>query len=89
MGLVEPDMEYRAHLEDKAISYEEPLIDSDEAKKVTKTQELNEKKAGMLKKDGNQILRNMLDEVDPVEAAKHHPSSTRFIIRALEIYKQT
>lgn len=31
----------------------------------------------------------MLDEIDPQEASKHHPSSTRFIIRALEIYHKT
>lgn len=31
----------------------------------------------------------MLNQVDPIEAAKHHPSSDRFIIRALEIYYKT
>lgn len=35
------------------------------------------------------FLWKMLDSVDPQEASKHHPSSTRFIIRALEIYHQT
>ena len=34
-------------------------------------------------------LWNMLHKVDPIEAAKHHPSSDRFIIRALEIYHKT
>lgn len=34
-------------------------------------------------------LWNKLNEVDPVEAARHHPSSDRFIIRALEIYHKT
>jgi tRNA dimethylallyltransferase len=29
----------------------------------------------------------MLNEIDPVEAAKNHPNSIRFIIRALEIYQ--
>lgn len=29
---------------------------------------------------------NMLHEIDPQEAAKNHPKSIRFIIRALEIY---
>ena len=28
----------------------------------------------------------MLQEIDPIEAAKNHPHSTRFIVRALEIY---
>ncbi|HMY80244.1 MAG TPA: tRNA (adenosine(37)-N6)-dimethylallyltransferase MiaA [Candidatus Absconditabacterales bacterium] len=35
------------------------------------------------------LLRRMLDKCDPKEAMKHHPSSTRFIIRALELYHQT
>lgn len=35
------------------------------------------------------LLWNKLNEVDPVEAARHHPSSDRFIIRALEIYHKT
>ncbi len=35
------------------------------------------------------ILWDTLHTIDPVEAAKHHPSSIRFIIRALEIYYQT
>lgn len=34
-------------------------------------------------------LWDMLHKIDPIEAARHHPSSTRFIIRALEIYHQT
>ena len=32
---------------------------------------------------------NLLNTFDPVEAKKHHPSSIRFIIRAIEIYEQT
>jgi tRNA dimethylallyltransferase len=43
----------------------------------------------MRNEEWEMTLWNMLYEIDPVEAAKHHPSSTRFIIRALEIYKQT
>lgn len=35
------------------------------------------------------VLWTRLMDIDPVEAARHHPSSTRFIIRALEIYQQT
>ena len=35
------------------------------------------------------ILRKMLYEVDPQEAIKHHPKSLRYIVRALEIYKQS
>lgn len=40
-------------------------------------------------KDWWSSLWDMLYGIDPQEASKHHPSSTRFIIRALEIYKQT
>lgn len=32
---------------------------------------------------------NLLNSVDPVEAQKHHPSSIRFVIRAIEIYEKT
>ncbi len=35
------------------------------------------------------ILRKRLQEIDPEEANKHHPNSTRYIIRALEIYEKT
>lgn len=35
------------------------------------------------------ILRKKLYEVDPEEAKKHHPNSTRYIIRALEIFEKT
>ena len=31
---------------------------------------------------------NMLNNIDPQESQKHHPSSLRFIIRAIEIYEQ-
>jgi tRNA dimethylallyltransferase len=34
-------------------------------------------------------LRQQLQLVDPEEAAKHHPNSTRYILRALEIYEKT
>lgn len=35
------------------------------------------------------ILRKRLNEVDPEEAAKHHPNSSRYIVRALEIFEKT
>ena len=35
------------------------------------------------------ILRKKLYEIDPEEAQKHHPNSTRYIIRALEIFEKT
>ena len=35
------------------------------------------------------ILWKMLHHVDPIEAARHHPNSTRYIVRALEIYEKT
>ena len=35
------------------------------------------------------ILRQRLHKVDPEEAAKHHPNSTRYIVRALEIFEKT
>jgi tRNA dimethylallyltransferase len=35
------------------------------------------------------ILRKKLEAIDPVEAAKHHPNSLRYIVRALEIYETT
>lgn len=35
------------------------------------------------------ILRSKLQEIDPIEAIKNHPNSTRYIIRALEIYHAT
>ncbi len=35
------------------------------------------------------ILRKKLHAIDPTEAKKHHPNSTRYIIRALEIYEKT
>lgn len=34
-------------------------------------------------------LRKRLNAIDPTEAAKHHPHSTRYITRALEIYEKT
>lgn len=35
------------------------------------------------------ILWKKLNAVDPEEAAKHHPNSSRYIVRALEIYEKT
>jgi tRNA A37 N6-isopentenylltransferase MiaA len=35
------------------------------------------------------ILWKRLMAIDPTEAQKHHPHSTRYIIRALEIYEKT
>ena len=35
------------------------------------------------------ILRKKLYQIDPEEAQKHHPNSTRYIIRALEIFEKT
>lgn len=35
------------------------------------------------------FLHAQLVHVDPDEAAKHHPNSTRFLLRALEIYQFT
>ena len=35
------------------------------------------------------ILWSMLQAQDPIEAHRHHPASTRFIIRALEIMHST
>lgn len=35
------------------------------------------------------ILRKKLFAIDPLEAKKHHPNSTRYIIRALEIFEKT
>lgn len=35
------------------------------------------------------LLRKKLYKVDPEEAKKHHPNSTRYIIRALEIFEKT
>jgi len=35
------------------------------------------------------ILYQKLQKIDPIESQKHHPHSTRYIIRALEIYHQT
>lgn len=32
------------------------------------------------------ILHRELQSIDPQEAARHHPHSVRYIIRALEIY---
>jgi len=34
-------------------------------------------------------LLDQLHLVDPEEATKHHPNSTRYILRALEIYEKT
>jgi tRNA dimethylallyltransferase len=34
-------------------------------------------------------LRKKLEAIDPEEAAKHHPNSLRYIIRALEIFETT
>lgn len=35
------------------------------------------------------ILYNLLKQKDPVEAQKHHPNSTRYLLRALEICEKT
>jgi len=35
------------------------------------------------------FLHHELSKIDPEEAAKLHPNSTRYLIRALEIYKKT
>jgi len=34
-------------------------------------------------------LRNHLNSIDPISASQIHPNSTRYIVRAIEIYKQT
>lgn len=35
------------------------------------------------------VLWQRLHKIDPEEAAKHHPNSTRYIVRALEIFEKT
>lgn len=40
-------------------------------------------------KENPGISRTKLNQIDPEEAAKHHPNSTRYIIRALEIFEIT
>lgn len=35
------------------------------------------------------FLWQELNKVDPEEAQKLHPNSTRYLVRALEIYKKT
>ncbi len=35
------------------------------------------------------ILHKRLSEIDPEEAKKHHPNSTRYIVRALEIFHKS
>jgi len=35
------------------------------------------------------ILHKKLSEIDPEEAKKHHPNSTRYIVRALEIFHKS
>lgn len=64
--------------------------DSDYREMLEKQEAISkEQETGSRQQETGSILWDMLNEVDPAEAAKHHPSSTRFIIRALEIYKQT
>ena len=47
------------------------------------------KKLYDLEKKEPWILWKMLHKVDPQEASKLHPNSTRYIVRALEIYEKT
>lgn len=42
-----------------------------------------------MESDSPGVLHQMLTKVDPIDAKLHHPHSTRFIIRSLEIYHQT
>jgi len=35
------------------------------------------------------FLFDQLQKIDPLEAQKHHPHSTRYLLRALEIYEKT
>lgn len=78
MGICEPDWEFRSDLEKFARGQSEITPFADRIDSKTQLEWQNEMK-----------LWNMLNEVDPIEAAKHHPSSERFIIRALEIYHKT
>lgn len=43
----------------------------------------------ILEQDKPGSLWSRLQEIDPIEASKNHPNSTRYIIRALEIYHKT
>jgi tRNA dimethylallyltransferase len=74
MGICEPDWEFRRSLEELVLKQEISTIASH---------------ADSQDQSGSVLLWNMLNEVDPIEAAKHHPSSERFIIRALEISHKT
>ncbi len=47
------------------------------------------KKLYTLEKEKPWILREKLNHIDPTEANKLHKNSTRYIIRALEIYEKT
>ncbi len=42
-----------------------------------------------VRQEGSAILHQELQDIDPLAAAKIHPSNTRRIIRALEIYQMT
>lgn len=82
MGICEPDWEFRADLERYVRGYGEiPRLGIGTIPDLV---------SGWQQWSYDpMMLWNLLNQVDPTEAAKHHPSSDRFIIRALEIYYKT
>jgi len=65
------------------------LLEGWEIPRVPPNAELRHELEARARREGNYTLFTELDQIDPLAAAKIHPSNTRRIIRALEIYQMT
>ena len=66
--------------------YVRALLEGYQFNQAPSDEKLRQKLTGMAEQYGNQYVHTMLQQVQPVTAARLHPNDQRRVIRALEVY---
>lgn len=66
--------------------YVRALLEGYQFNQAPSDEKLRQKLTGLAEQYGNQYVHNLLQQVQPVTAARLHPNDQRRIIRALEVY---
>ncbi|TWH49285.1 tRNA (adenosine(37)-N6)-dimethylallyltransferase MiaA [Sporomusa sp. KB1] len=66
--------------------YVRALLEGYQFNQAPSDEKLRQKLTGLAKQYGNQYLHDLLQQVQPLTAARLHPNDQRRIIRALEVY---
>ena len=66
--------------------YVRALLEGYQFNQAPSDEKLRQKLTGLAEQYGNQYVHNLLQQVQPITAARLHPNDQRRIIRALEVY---